>query len=203
MESNDRLIAALESPVETRNTEFKESQPLDVLQWKLVKTCMAMANLRGGGRILIGVAELDGLPILAGVQPGHEAGYNQDDFYALVNRYARPRVDLTLRLVDHDAKRFVGIEVREFDRVFVFCGNAMPSEAGKDRLLVGDIPARSLDAIATSKIRDPDLVAEIIELAAEKRAAQIIATAQRIGLQMPQRDKTAFEAERADFEDFR
>jgi hypothetical protein len=105
-----------------------------------------MANLRGGGRIIIGVAEQDGRPRLDGMVREHEAGYTQDDLYALVNRYARPFVRLEIRFVEFDRKRFIGIEIREFERSFIFCGNAMPQEAGKRRLLVGDIPARNLDA---------------------------------------------------------
>jgi predicted HTH transcriptional regulator len=202
MDSDDRIVAALQRPVETRDTEFKESRPFEALRWKLVKACIAMANLRGGGRIIIGVAEQDGWPKLDGMVREHEAGYTQDDLYALVNRYARPFVRLEVRFVEFDRKRFIGIEIREFERSFIFCGNAMPQEAGNSRLLVGDIPARSLDAIATTKVHDADLVAELIEIAAEKRAADIISTAQRIGLKMPEQDRDLFAAERADFEDF-
>lgn len=201
-ESGDPLLRSLQRPVETRDTEFKESQPFESLKWRLVKTCMAMANLRDGGRIIIGVSERSGRLEPVGMHRDHEAGYIQDDLYALVNRHARPPVELTLRFIEHDGKRFVGVEIRAFERVPVFCGVDTPPESGKDRLRVGDIPGRTRDRIATSKIHDADLVAEIIEAAAEKRAGEIIATAQRVGLRMPVEDRDRFAEERVDFGDF-
>jgi len=199
---DDPIVRALQRPVETRDTEFKESQPFDTLKWRIVKTCMAMANLRDGGRIIIGVSERTGRLEAVGMHPDHESEYNQDDLYAIVNRYARPPVALTLRVVDYDGKRFIAIEIREFSRVPIFCGVGTPPESGKDQLRVGDIPGRSRDRIATSKIHDVDLVAEVIEVAAEKRAAEIIATAQRIGLRLPPADRDHFAEERRNFGDF-
>jgi len=201
-DNDDPILRAIERPVETRGTEFKESQTFDSLKWRLVKTCMAMANLREGGYIVIGVSERTGRPEPSGMEQQHEEGYTQDGLYSLVNRYARPSVELSLRFVEYAGKRFVGIEIRAFDRIPVFCGVDMPPEAGKDRLRVGDIPGRTRDRISTSKVHDADLVSEILEVAAEKRAGEIIATAQRIGLRMPPDDRTRFAAERTAFGDF-
>jgi predicted HTH transcriptional regulator len=187
---------------ETRAVEFKESQPFEILQWKLLKTCMAMANLRDGGLIVIGVDERNGLPSLSGVSPTHLKTYTQDALIALVNRHARPPVTLTLRVVEHAKLRYIGIEVRPFDRVPIFCGVATPKHVSKEALAVGDIPARTQDRISTSRVHDVDLVAEIIEIAAEKRAREIIAMSQRIGLRLPDSGDVAFRRERLDFGDF-
>jgi predicted HTH transcriptional regulator len=201
-ESSDPVLEAIRAGVETRATEFKQSCPFDEIQWKIVKTCMALANLRDGGRIIIGVAERDGRWQADGVDSKHLEGYTHDKILELVNRHARPPISLLVRLVPLDSKTFVAIEVGEFDRVPIFCGVATPKTAGKDALRVGDMPARSRDRVATSRIYDADLVAEIIEVAAEKRAASIIATAQRIGLRMPDDTATMFRRERGDFGGF-
>ena len=208
MESNDSdasadpVLKAIRAGVETRETEFKQSCPFADIQWKIVKTCMAMANLRDGGRIIIGVAERDGRWHADGVDSEHLDDYTHDRILELVNRHARPPISLVVRVVSLDAKTFVAIEVREFDRVPIFCGVATSSTAGRDALRVGDMPGRSRDRVATSRIYDADLVAEIIEVAAEKRAASIIATAQRIGLRMPDDTATLFRRERGDFGGF-
>jgi len=202
LDQGDPLFPAIRRPVETRDTEYKESQPLDVLKWKLVKSCMAMANLRGGGRLIIGVNQRSGALSPDGVHSENEPDYDQDDLLALVNRYARPPVTLTVRIVEDSGKRFIAIEVQEFERTPVMCGVPTPPEAGSDGLQVGNVPVRSRDRVATTRIADADLMAEVLEIAAEKRAAQIIATAQRIGLRAPEGAAAAFAAERDEFGDF-
>ncbi|MHB8415750.1 MAG: ATP-binding protein [Acidiferrobacteraceae bacterium] len=201
-DGGDPFLAILRQPVETRATEFKESQPFESLKWKILRACMAMANLREGGRIIIGVSERNGAPDLCGILPEHAVGYTQDTLIALVNRHARPAVFLTLRFVEFGERRFVGIEVQPFDRVPIICGVVTPDEAGRDGLRVGDILARTRDRVSTSRVGDANLIAEIIEVAAEKRAQEIIATAQRIGLRMPDSDRALFESERRAFGDF-
>jgi predicted HTH transcriptional regulator len=197
------LVDAIRAAVETRATEFKASRPFVDLRWKIVKSCMAMANLRDGGRIIIGMAQRGGRCYPDGMEAEHMVGYTFDTIFELVNRHARPSISLTVRTVELDSRNFVGIEVREFERVPIFCGVATPNEAGADGLRIGDMPGRSRDRIATSRVYDADLVAEIIEVAAEKRAASIIATAQRVGLRMPDDSTTLFQNERDGFGGFR
>lgn len=198
---SDSLLSAIAQRVETRSVEYKESQEFSAMKWALPKTVMAMANLRDGGCVIIGIEERTGIAELTGLDPAHERSYNQDDLVALVNRYARPPVSLTMRIVEYEGRRFIGVLVQPFDRVPIICGNPMPQEAGRHALKLGEIPARTKDRVSTSKVGDADLVAEILEIAAEKRAAEIISTARRLGLQMPARDRDHFERERAAFEE--
>ncbi len=198
---SDSLLSAISQRVETRSVEYKESQEFGTIKWMLPKVVMAMANLRDGGYIIIGIGERNGTAELTGIDPTHEQTYNQDDVIALVNRYARPPVALTLRVVQYESRRFIGVLVQPFERIPVICGNPMPQEAGRHALRIGEIPARTKDRISTSKVGDADLVAEILENAAEKRAAEIIGTARRLGLQMPERDRERFDRERAAFEE--
>lgn len=199
--AGDSLLSAVAQRVETRSVEYKESQEFGAIKWMLSKTVMAMANLRDGGCIIIGIGERSGTADLTGIDPVHERTYNQDDIIALVNRHARPPVTLVMRVVEYEGQRFIGVLVQPFERVPIICGNRMPQEAGRHALRLGEIPARTRDRISTSKIGDADLVAEILEIAAEKRAAEIISTAQRLGLQMPERDREHFDRERAAFEE--
>lgn len=201
MDQDDAIIRALRQLAESRDTEFKESQPYEILKWKLVKSCMAMANLRNGRLIIVGVSERGGRPEALGVEPAHEASYNQDNLLALINRHARPHVSLRLRIVPHNDARFIGIEVEPFARTPIICGRDTPPDADPDRLHEGNIPARSLDRIATTRLVNGDLMAEIVEIAAIKRAAEIIATAQQIGLRMPDNAGDQVRRERQDFGD--
>jgi predicted HTH transcriptional regulator len=200
---DDPILVALRDAVETRVTEFKESQPFDVLRWKLVKACMAMANLRDGGRIIIGCDERDGVPRPSGMSEEHQCSYDQDRLIELVNTYARPPVALTLRRVEFDGLRFVGIEVDPFERSPVMCIidnlSTKPKPTHTQVLMPGQIYARSNARVSTTKVVTPDLLQEMLENAAWKRAGDIIARAQAAGLRMPDSDAAQFARERDEF----
>lgn len=196
---DDLVLAAIREAAESRAVEFKESQPFTVLRWKLVKTSMAMANLREGGIIVVGISERSSLMQLAGMDTAHLQTYNQDELLELVNRYATPPLSLTLRVVTYNNQQFIGIKVAPFDRSPIFCGRATPSEAGGDSLRIGDVVARTRDRISTSRTVDVTLMAEILEIAAEKRAAEIVRTAQSIGFVIPEGDRERFAQEKRDF----
>jgi predicted HTH transcriptional regulator len=200
---DDPILVALRDAVETRVAEFKESQPFDILKWTLVKACMAMANLRDGGRIVIGCDERDGVPRPSGMSEEHQCSYDQDRLIELVNTYARPPVALTLRRVEFDGLRFVGIEVSPFERSPVMCIrdnlSAKPRPTDTQVLMPGQIYARSNARVSTTRVVTPDLLEEMLENAAWIRAGDIIARAQAAGLRMPDSDAAQFSRERDEF----
>lgn len=177
--------------MELRDVEFKESQPFQTLRWKIVKSAMAMANLRDGGYIIIGVTQRDGRPYAAGIEKHDEVTYDSDIVIEAINKHARPPVNCRVRVVaDSGVKRFVAIEVQSFDRNPVFCRRGSPDDVARgDRLTPGEIYVRSLDRIATTKVVDSDLMEELLEIAAERRAAEIVRRAQRAGFQVPNRER--------------
>jgi predicted HTH transcriptional regulator len=54
---HDRVVAALDTCVESQSIDFKESAPWEALQFKIIRTALAMANLRDGGVVVVGVGE--------------------------------------------------------------------------------------------------------------------------------------------------
>lgn len=200
---DDPIVLAILNGVETRSTEFKESQSLDNIRWKIIKACMAMANLRDGGRLIIGMTERDGIARAAGMSVEDAQTFQQDTVLELVNRFANPPTSLTLRHVPLQDLTFVGIEIAPFDKYPVMCVRETPHNISRpaDRLLPGEIYARSNERIATTRVVTPELLAEILEISAERRAAEIISLSQRIGFQMPDTVNDAFAREREDFGD--
>lgn len=182
---NDPVVTAIRRLVELRDTEFKESQPFEWLRYKIAKAAMGMANLRDGGLIVIGVSQRDRL-MATGVTAEHEATYDPDNVIEAINRHARPPVDCTVRVVNVDGANYVGIEVRTFDRSPIFCKRSTPDGTpDADKLIEGCVYARCNDRIGTTRVVDPDLMAEILEIAAERGAAKIVRVARQVGLQMP------------------
>ncbi|HEX6087328.1 MAG TPA: ATP-binding protein [Thermoanaerobaculia bacterium] len=53
----DRVHAALDTCIESQSVDFKQSAPWNALEHKIIRTALAMANLRDGGIIIIGVSE--------------------------------------------------------------------------------------------------------------------------------------------------
>src|SRR5947209_8452419 len=104
---------------EERNLELKER-----LEWRtrragrgtgvtrdqahIVKSVMAMSNIRHGGVIVVGVRDADGEPV--GIDEASARGFTQDAVSALVNEYAAPYCEITLTTghdPGDDAKWFV------------------------------------------------------------------------------------------------
>lgn len=196
----DAAIKAIQDLNEERDKEFSESQPFDVLMWKIVTTSMAMANLRDGGSLIIGISQREGYFVASGIIAEHFNDYDPDDVISAVNKYAKPPVALAVYPVNCEGKAFLVIDGAPFRRTPVMCSKGAPDGSGQ-KFKSGDIFARSLDRIATSRIVDLDLMEEVIEIAAEKRAAEIVATAQRIGLRLPAAAEESFVRERSDFGD--
>src|SRR5205807_10260468 len=97
-----RIILALNRCQEQPWLDFKESQPWQVLCWRLLKTIMAMANLRDGGLILVGVAERDNSWELTGIEPDHLTAFDYDNIIGQLNKYASPQVIVDIVVHDHD-----------------------------------------------------------------------------------------------------
>ncbi len=189
--SDDPVLASIRNPVELRDTEYKESQPFDVYRYKIAKAAMALANLRDGGRIIIGVHEREGRLRAEGVTVEHEASYNPDRVIEAINYHARPPVNCVVRVVADADRRFVVIEVQPFDRIPVFCKNGTPDDVSKnDRLTKGQLYVRSNERIATTRVVDPDLMAELLEIAGERRASEIVRVAQRAGFTIPNNERS-------------
>lgn len=103
---------------EDRNREYKTSFPWDRKKHggsvaKVVKTILAMSNLRDGGHIVIGVEEIDtsrGVehrPV--GVQDIHLNTYSYDQVADVVRVYADPGAPFSLEVVSIDGMNFVVI----------------------------------------------------------------------------------------------
>jgi hypothetical protein len=106
--SLDDLNDLIQWPREERNLEFKCS-----MSWsdpstkaKLTKSVLAMANLRDGGHIVLGVArQSDDTYIPVGMQADHYDSFVQDDLSAYFSEYADPFIEVALV---GSAQEFVG-----------------------------------------------------------------------------------------------
>lgn len=177
---HERAVGALELCQESQGVEFKESAPWDVLKGKLTRTCMAMANLRDGGIIIVGVSQQGDSWELAGVDASHLASYDVDVLVSHVNSFASPYVDLDIVTVDYaSGKRFLAIQSREFAHTPIVCKKNGPT--GSD-VKEGDVYVRTAGVVQTTPIMRAVDMQDLLNLAAEKRAREILEQGRRVGL---------------------
>src|SRR5947209_20400080 len=93
-----RVMTAIDTCVESQGVDFKESAVMMALQYKLIRTSMAMANLRDGGVIVVGVSERGAIWELTGIQQDHLDSYDRDELLDAVNRFASPPIAAELVL---------------------------------------------------------------------------------------------------------
>ena len=186
-----RVAAALDRCQESRDVEFKESASWSDLRLKIVKTAMAMANLRDGGVIIIGASERDDTWSLDGITTDDLSTYDPDNIIAAVNKHASPDVELSVVRVTHtNGNVFLAIEIEQFAATPIVCKKTYDGA-----MRVGDIYHRPTGQPRTSRVTDARELNDLLDLAAEKRAMRIIRTAKRVGLEAKDTDAESYAAE--------
>jgi predicted HTH transcriptional regulator len=175
----DRLRNLVGLGREDRYLEFKESRPWNDLKPKLCRTTMAMANIRDGGTIVVGVGQRSGSLVAQGVTPADLATYDEDDVLAFVNRYAEPYVRLEVHKFGYEKATLVGIVVREFDEVPVVCRRSY-----ENVLRQGAIYTRSYRIAETCEVQTQTEMREIIEMATDKGIRNFLARSRGAGLRL-------------------
>jgi predicted HTH transcriptional regulator len=176
---HERVVRALQTCVESQSVEFKQSAAWKDLESKIIRTALAMANLRDGGVIIVGVSEKDDRWSLEGIADGHLITYDVDDVADAIHRFASPAVSAMLVLVPYDNRQFLAIEVFEFADTPIVC-----RRDGTD-LRQGAVYVRPTGMAKTTEVRSADQMHDLLQLAAEKRARAMLETARRIGLEAP------------------
>jgi hypothetical protein len=193
-----RITLALGRCQEQPWLDFKESQPWQVLRWRLLKTIMGMANLRDGGLIVLGVSERDNTWELTGIQQAHLDTFDYDDIVEQLNKYASPSITLDIVVHDHEEQnRYLAFHVHQFKDSPVVCRNNSPDEVKpKDRLAAGEIYVRSATGKPqTVKITDAVRLHDLLELAAEFRARRMLEVGKRVGLVPGESAASKFDSE--------
>ena len=177
---HDRVRGALDICQEGQGIDFKESAPWDSLKWRIIKTSLAMGNLRDGGIIVIGSSEREQTWALTGIKPDHLGTFDVDNIIDAVNSYASPHVDLDIALVKHNnGHQFLAIQVNEFDNTLIVCKKNGPAGTG---IVEGAVYVRPPGIAKTTRVMNASQMHDMLELAAEKRARRILETARRVGL---------------------
>lgn len=197
MLSNEELAALIEVGVETRGIEFKgpgSTSSKDFVAL-VARACMALANQRDGGHLVIGVVDKDPGGASGGLTEEQvDEWLAYDTVVAKVNTYADPPLRLALaRRQLPNGSFVVVIEVAEFAEIPIL------SARDYGRTIVrGQLYTRSLAKPESSAQNTQNELREVLALATEKQLQTFLRTARHAGLAVEpgSSNEGLFEAER-------
>ncbi len=157
--TTEELEAKLAGQTETQSFEIKQAQSWDVL-W-LAKDILAMANVRDGGSIVIGVE--DETWARQGVTDAVKDTYKIDIIRDQMSPYADPLVNLIVEIVkDGDGKNYVVIRILQFEEIPVICKKDCQQAKTKTGVIYYRNSNRRVESAAVSNAHD---LRDILELA--------------------------------------
>jgi predicted HTH transcriptional regulator len=165
--ASKELVALIYYGSEERNLEYKTSMNwnTDETKTKLAKSIMAMANIKDGGAIILGVTEeAPGKFVPTGMSEEDERSFNQDSVSEYVNKYADPFVELKVEKHIEGDKRFVIVQVQEFEELPVVC-----KKDHSGVLKRGDLYTRSRHKHESVQVPSQTEMREILDMAVDKR----------------------------------
>ena len=164
-------FAVAAGDTERRNMEFKKSMPWKDLKCVLTRTIMAMANLKGGGTVIIGIGEGQGKTTdYAGMSREDFDTYNPDDIASFVNEYAEPSVTVVAHKITSHEKYYVVLDIEEFDEVPIVCKKD-GRKTCKNHLRRGSIYHRPRRKVESTDRFDYADMRELVSLAVAKQHA--------------------------------
>jgi predicted HTH transcriptional regulator len=199
---------------ETRGIEFKGPFPRDDADrfYEVVRAILGMANLRDGGKVIIGVDEkksADGSSVEAvpvGMSLDDLKGWDHEAVLSIVNSYADPFVDLRVQLLPYEGKRFVIVHVDEFPEFPVLCKKTSAKQKGGKTDVVlrdGNCYVRRRGKVETSENPKHVEMRDLLELATDKSLRRFLERMHRAGLsphaEARPDDERRFEQQRGDF----
>ncbi len=189
---------------EERNIEYKGPMNWKDPQTKakVTKACLAMANVRDGGWIVVGVrCNEKGAYEAVGMDSKDAQSFEQDHVQAYVNGFADPPVKVEVSRVEHSGKLFIVMRVHQFDQAPVIC-----KKSGPEGLKEGTIYTRTRRMVESAPVADEGEMREILRLAVDEQMHDFLARMAKWGVlpvqsQVEDADAVAFREERKDLEE--
>lgn len=176
------IVNYIKYPNEERHLEFKGSVGWNgEIRAKITKSIMAMANLKDGGWIVIGKEEQEDRSfVLVGMTPEDYDSFDSDEIKAFVYGRTDPPVTFTIRKKDYDSKRFVLIQVNEFENIPIICRRSYG-----DIIHAGTIYVRSKGKPESIPVPSNAEMREIVDIAIDKGVKEFVQRMQRVGILVP------------------
>jgi hypothetical protein len=189
---------------ETTHVDFKGPMAWDgSARGSLSKDVVAMANIRDGGVIVIGVSEVAGKSLqVDGVTEEQAATFDPTKVVEYIASRFQPPVRLQIERPIVDGKQLIAIRVAEFETTPIVCISDGPETAqgsGKRMFYEGNVFVRNA-AAKSEPIRRAEDMHALIRLAVSKTGDQLLADFRRILDGRAERQPVAVDPHRAGLE---
>jgi hypothetical protein len=193
----ERVKTALQLGVESPSVEFKAGSSWNTLKTAIIKTVLAMSNLRGGGLVIVGRPESSSAP--EGINTADLATFDPDVMRDQFDEYASPRAVVSIARVNVASYNYVAVEVEEFEKDIVICKKNQNPER---QLTQGTVYIRPFTGRPKSvPVGNAEEMQSVIELAIDKGISLFEDRARRRGYERTPSDAAAYGAELADLDD--
>ena len=185
-EQEELILTGIQIGKELRNIEYKGSVSWndDNPKQKIIRSMLAMANIRDGGSVIIGVDQKKGGTFeLTGMSEADFNSFNYETISAVVAEFADPYITFSLTKDELDGKRIVIIDVEEFQDIPVICK--------KDGSLLkrGKVYARGLRIPESVEVPTQTEMREILDIAIEKGTRKFLKSISRVGIALKEPEK--------------
>jgi hypothetical protein len=165
---------------EGRNLDYKQSMNWGTATAEqkaaIVKDVLAMANTQDGGKIIFGVRDGDCEAI--GLTEEEFQSFDATRFADFLNRYADPSFECAIQKFVIDGKKFVTIEVPEFNDVPIICKADANDSRGQQVLKHGATYIRTNRA-ASEIVPDAEAMRDLMNRAVVKRRDELLRMVER------------------------
>ena len=166
---------------EQRDVEFKGPGRADDRRFfaTVVRAVLGMANLRDGGRVIIGVSEQANLEV-KGLDEAELATWKFDYVSARLFEHADPMVVFRVEQATSEDRRCVVVNVEEFADIPALCKRDFPRTLRRGACYV-----RGVRQIETVEVSSEQEMRELLDRAITKGVDKFVARARASGLLVP------------------
>ena len=179
-ELKKRVEGAISFLQEARSVEFKSAAEWHDLKHGLTKHILAMANLRDGGIVIVGISETNNVWSITGVTADQLDKYDPDDMIDHINKYASPPIEFNVAThTTSENKDLLVIQVYEFEEKPIVCKRNCGNELREGALYI-----RPVGKPESREVHNSDEMHDLLEVAAEKRTRSLLRQIQRVGIDL-------------------
>ncbi len=166
---------------ESRGVEFKGPGPAsdNHLFARVARGMMGIANRRDGGFLIVGVADIDGVPNPVGLSDDDLDTWKYDDIASKLAEYTDPSVSFESEIHESQRRKYVLLYIEEFREVPILCKKDYP-----DVLRKGACYVRSFRKAETAEIPTQEDMRALIELATTKGIRRYLIQSRNAGVQL-------------------
>jgi len=190
MMTNEQFEELLAREHEITGVEFKGPGSLKDKHFctRVVKAVLGMVNRQDGGLVVIGVSETSGILNPVGLLEEDFVTWRFDDISTAISNYADPYVHFDLSTPTVKDKRFVVLQVHEFDYIPVLCKKKYEYKKQdgtfEQVLREGALYVRTRRKPETTEIPSQTEMRDLLEIAIRKGVQKFVSQAYAAGLNL-------------------